>query len=151
MPQSLARVLLHIVFSTKGRAALLKDPELRSELYKYQGGILNKLGCIPILINGVDDHVHLLCALSRTISMAELIEKLKSASTSWVKKQGALHERFAWQSGYGVFSVSESMLPVVKKYVENQEEHHKRMSFQEEFRAICEKHGIKIDERYVWD
>jgi len=151
MSQSHARVVLHITCSTKGRAASLKDLEMRKELYKYQAGILKEIKCHAILINGVADHLHILCNLHRTVSIAELIEKVKSASSAWVKKQGTQYAKFAWQSGYGAFSVSQSKVPEAKKYIANQETHHRKMSFQEEFRVLCEKHEIEIDERYVWD
>lgn len=151
MPQSLARIILHAVFSTKNRARFLKNPDFRSRLYAYMAGILQKIGCEPILINGVEDHVHCLCNLSRTLSIAELIEELKKSSSKWAKEQGPLLRDFHWQNGYGTFSVSQSNLEQVRDYIARQEEHHRKISFQDEFRALCQKHEIEFDERYVWD
>jgi REP element-mobilizing transposase RayT len=151
MPQSLARVVLHVVFSTKHRAAFLKDPELRSKLHAYVAGALQQIDCQPVLVNGVEDHVHILCNLSRTITIAKLVEQAKVESSKWMKEQTSGSLDFQWQSGYGSFSVSQSNVEQVRAYVSAQEEHHRRMSFQEEFRALCERHGIEIDERYVWD
>ena len=151
MPQSHARIVLHITFSTKGRVPYLQDPKVRKELYQYIAGTLNKIGCTAIEINGVADHVHVLCNLSRTVAVAKLLETIKASSSAWVKKQGAEYETFSWQGGYGAFSVSPSKVAEARRYVQNQEAHHRRMTFQEEFRMICERHSIQIDERYVWD
>jgi putative transposase len=151
MPQSLARVVLHVVFSTKHRIPHLKNPELRSKLHAYVAGTLQRVACEPILINGIEDHVHILCNLSRTITIAKLVEQVKVESSKWMKEQAPGCRDFQWQSGYGSFSVSQSNVEQVRAYVSAQEEHHRRMSFQEELRALCEKHGIEIDERYVWD
>ena len=151
MPQSLARVVLHVVFSTKNRVPLLKDLELRARLHAYMAGVLQKIGCEPILINGVEDHVHILCNLSRTVTIAGLVEEAKKNPSRWMKEQGAAYSEFYWQGGYGAFSVSQSNVEQVREYVAAQEEHHRKVSFQDEFRALCRKHGVEIDERYVWD
>ena len=151
MPQSLSRMVVHLVFSTKDREPILRNPELRKRLHAYMAGILQELQCEPILINGVEDHVHVLCNLSRTLSVAKLLEELKKSSSKWMKEQGAGFERFYWQAGYGVFSVSQSNVESVKHYIAGQEEHHRTVSFQDEFRAFCRRHGVAIDERYVWD
>jgi len=151
MPQSLARVVLHIAFSTKNRLSLLRKAEVRTELYRYLAKTLQELQCDPILINGVEDHVHLLCNLSRTLAIADMIEAVKKSSSKWIKERDPENRRFFWQSGYGVFSVSESNVARVRTYIAKQEEHHRKISFQDEFRALCEKHGVAIDERYVWD
>ena len=151
MPQSLARIILHIVFSTKNRVPFLKDPDHRSRLHAYLAGILQNIGCEPILINGVEDHVHTLCNFSRTITVAGLVEEVKKSSSKWMKEQGPSYRDFFSQSGYGAFSVSQSNVEQVRAYVANQAEHHRRVSFQDEFRALCRKHGIEIDEHYVWD
>ena len=151
MPQSLARVVLHIVFSTKNRVPFLKNQELRARLHSYIAGVLQRSGCEPILLNGVEDHVHLLCNLSRTITIAGLVEEAKKGSSKWMKEQGTTYNDFHWQSGYGAFSVSQSNVEQVRAYVAAQEEHHHKLSFQDEFRALCSKHGVEIDERYVWD
>ena len=136
MPQSLARIWLHIVFSTKERRAYLQNADLR---------------CPPARIGGWTDHVHVLCGLSRTATVAELVEVLKRETSKWVKQRAADLGLFHWQNGYGAFSVSQSNVDQVIEYIARQPEHHRRMTFQEEFRAMCAKHNIPIDERYVWD
>jgi putative transposase len=151
MPQSLARVVLHLVFSTKNRTPFLQDGELRAQLHAYLAGTLQKVDCEPILINGVEDHVHLLCNLSRTLTIASLVEEAKKSSSMWMKLQGTKYRAFYWQAGYGAFSVSQSNVEQVRAYITAQEEHHRSLSFQDELRALCRKHGISIDERYVWD
>jgi REP element-mobilizing transposase RayT len=151
MPQSLSKVLLHIVFSTKHRAPWLKDPAIRQELHKYMMGILQGLECWPLALDGVEDHVHCLCQLSRKIAVMDLIEELKTSSSKWIKTKGRDYRNFHWQAGYGVFSVSESKRPDVTRYIQNQEEHHRQNTYQDEFRALCARHQIEIDERYVWD
>ena len=151
MPQSLARVVLHLAFSTKNRSSFLKDADLRARLHAYIAGVLQKIGCEPILIGGVEDHVHILCNLSRTITVAELVEEAKKASSKWIKEQDRQYRDFFWQSGYAAFSVSESQVEKVRAYIAAQEQHHRKVSFQDEFRSLCRKHRIEIDERYVWD
>jgi REP element-mobilizing transposase RayT len=151
MPQSLARVVLHVVFSTKNRVPFLRDADVRTRMHAYMAGVLQKLGCEPILINGVEDHVHVLCNLSRTVTIAQLVEEAKKATSKWMKAQGADCRDFFWQGGYGAFSVSQSNVEQVRAYIAGQEEHHRTVSFQDEFRALCRKHGVEVDERYVWD
>jgi putative transposase len=152
MPQSLAKVAVHLVFSTKNRVAYLADPNLRRELYAYWASILRENVDSPaIIIGGTADHVHILSLLSRKYAIKDVVEEVKTETSKWLKKQSPLLGDFHWQSGYGIFSVSESNIEQVKHYIANQEEHHRRMSFQEEFRLLCERHGIQIDERYVWD
>ncbi len=114
-------------------------------------GILHEIDCEPILINGVEDHVHILCNFSRSITIADLIETVKTSPSRWIKKQGSQYDGFSWQRGYGVFSVSQSKVQEARTYIEGQEEHHRHISFQDEFRALCKKHGLKIDEHFVWD
>ena len=152
MAQSVARVLIHIVFSTKDRKAWLKDRGLCDELYKYMATILrDEVDSPAILINGYEDHIHALCQLSRKFSIAKVVQEAKTETSKWVKKQSPATSNFTWQAGYGAFSVSESKIPEVKDYVANQVEHHRRMSYQNEFRKLCERHGIELDERYAWD
>jgi putative transposase len=152
MPQSLAKVIVHIVYSTKLRQPWLEDLTLRSELYAYNATILkNKLDSPAILINGVKDHIHILCLLSRKYAIKDVIQKSKTETSKWLKKQAAAPNDFQWQAGYGIFSVSQSNIGQAKRYIANQEEHHKLMSFKDEFREICKRHGIVVDERYVWD
>ena len=151
MPQSLSNVLVHIVFSTKERRAMLRGDDLRREMYKYLGGISNNLDCPPIIVGGTDDHVHLLARQARTIALADWIKELKRGSSIWIKTKGQALECFQWQAGYGAFSVSQSQSARVQRYVASQEEHHGRLSFQDEFRQLLHKHGLEFDERYVWD
>ncbi len=151
MPQSLSNVLLHIVFSTKNRAPFLKSKDLREELHGYMVGTLNNIECPSLITRAVEDHLHCLCQLSRKISIAQLIEEMKTESSIWLKKQSPSLHDFYWQSGYGAFSVSQSNVEQVKVYIANQEEHHRRMTFQDELRALLRRHNIEFDERYVWD
>jgi putative transposase len=151
MPQSLAKVAIHIVYSTKHRTAWLKEEGIRRELYAYMATVLKAVESPAILIGGVEDHVHILCLLSRNYAIKKVVEEVKTEPSKWIKKKGAQYRDFHWQAGYGVFSVSESMIGQVKAYIEGQEEHHRRMTFQEEFRRMCARHGVEIDERYVWD
>jgi putative transposase len=152
MSQSVAKVALHLVFSTKHRTPWLKSAELRDELYAYMATILrDNVDSPAIVIGGVEDHIHILCLLSRKFAIMQLIEESKTETSKWLKKQSPDLSNFAWQGGYGAFSVSESNIPQVKKYIVNQEQHHKRITFQDEFRELCNRHGIELDERYAWD
>jgi putative transposase len=151
MPQSLSAVYLHLVFSTKERRPFLKDQVLRSECHAYLGGISKKLDCPVILAGGVEDHVHLLARQSRSIAQADWVKELKRASSLWIKERDPAAKEFAWQAGYGVFSVSFSHLEKVTEYIARQEEHHRVRSFQDELRAMLAKHRIEWDERYLWD
>jgi REP element-mobilizing transposase RayT len=151
MPQSLSIVYLHLVFSTKERRPWLRDPDLRAALHGYLGGISKNLDCPPILIGGVEDHVHLLCRFGRTCTQAEWVKELKRVSNGWLKGRGGEYADFEWQGGYAVFSVSQSNLEAVRRYIANQEEHHRKIGFQDELRALLRKHQQEWDERYVWD
>lgn len=152
MAQSLAKVIVHIVYSSKNRVPWLKDAKMRSELYAYNAAILRENVDSPaILINGVEDHIHILCLLSRKFAIKDVIKESKTETTKWIKKQGAAYADFHWQAGYGIFSVSPSNTERAKRYIANQEGHHQRISYQDEFRELCKRHGIEIDERYVWD
>ena len=152
MPQSVAKVHVHIVYSTKNRKPYLDSPELRAELYAYKATILkNNVDSPAIVIGGVEDHVHALCLLSRKFAIMKVIEDMKKETSKWLKKQDSKFDDFAWQSGYGIFGVSESNIPQVKQYISSQEEHHKKLTFKDEFRLLCERHGIDLDERYAWD
>jgi REP element-mobilizing transposase RayT len=151
MPQSLSAVYVHAVFSTKERRPFLRASTIRNATHSYLGGISDRLECPPVRIGGTEDHVHVLARLGRTISQADWIKELKRASTVWLKDQGREYADFRWQAGYAVFSVSQSNLGQVAEYVDNQEEHHRRQTFQDEVRALLRKHEIDFDERYVWD
>ncbi len=150
MPQSLSAVYIHLVFSTKHRQPFLRDRDMRATLHSQIGGISKTLGCAPILMGGVEDHVHLLARLGRTITQSEWIKELKRVSNLWLKKEYALSD-FEWQGGYADFSVSESNLDQVKAYIASQEEHHRKIGFQDELRALLLRHRIEWDERYIWD
>ena len=151
MAQSLAKILVHIVFSTKERRPFLRDKSLREELHRYLGGILANLDCQPIIVGGVQDHVHLLCALSRTHTPAEIVKELKRGSSLWLKTQSSELWDFAWQNGYGMFSIGFSQIESVRAYIARQDEHHRKVSFQDEFRRLLKRYAIEFDERYVWD
>jgi REP element-mobilizing transposase RayT len=150
MPQSLAKIYLHLVFSTKGRVPTLTD-EARDPLHSYLATVIKNLGCHANLINSVEDHVHVLFELSRTVSVSTVVVDVKTSSSKWIKAQPGGCRDFAWQSGYGVFSVSQSNVETVRAYIANQREHHRTRSFQDELRTLLEKHGVEYDERYVWD
>ncbi len=150
MPQSLASLHIHLVFSTKNREPLITD-DVRSHLHAYMATVLQNLSATPVLINSVEDHIHLLFDLGRTTSVSKAVEDVKKSSSKWIKTQGAEFAAFAWQGGYGAFAVSESNVEAVRQYVANQREHHRKKTFQEEFRQFLERHRIPFDERYVWD
>jgi putative transposase len=151
MPQSLAKILVHTVFSTKDRRPFLRDKLLREELHRYLGGILTHNDCQPIIIGGVEDHVHILSTLSRTCQAADMVKEVKRGSSLWLKtKSPDLHD-FSWQSGYGIFSIGNSQVESVRNYIAGQEEHHRKVSFQDEFREFLKRYGVEFDERFVWD
>jgi putative transposase len=150
MAQSLANVLIHIIFSTKNRFPFIKA-NIENELYPYLASICKACKSSAHQIGGTEDHVHIVCSLSRTIAIADLLEKIKKSSSKWIKTKGSGYTRFAWQNGYGAFSIGQSQLPVVKRYIAGQKEHHRKKTFQEEFREFLQKYQIQFDERYVWD
>jgi putative transposase len=149
MSQSLAKVYLHIVFSTKNRQPFLADKTLREECHAYLAGTCKNLGSPSLKVGGVADHVHILCFLSKTQAIADLVKELKRESSQWLKTKGL--SSFYWQNGYGAFSISPSHIDALREYIQNQEEHHRTESFQDEFRRLLEKYEVEFDERYVWD
>lgn len=151
MSQSLSRILVHLIFSTKHRYPFLTDPQVRQKLNAYIMGILENLHCPHLAVNGASDHVHIFFALSKNTALAALVEEVKRGSSKWVKTQGPSLADFYWQSGYAAFSVSPSRIPDLVRYIENQENHHRVVSFQDELREFFKKHGVEFDERYVWD
>ena len=151
MPQSLAKILVHTVFSTKERRPFLRDRLLREELHRYLGGVLSNLDCQPIIVGGVEDHVHLLCALSRSCEPSAMVKEVKRGSSLWLKTKNSDMHDFAWQSGYGAFSIGFSQIDSVRRYIAKQEEHHSKVSFEEEFRQLLRRYEIEFDERYLWD
>jgi putative transposase len=149
MPQSLAALYCHIVFSTKNREPLI-DAAIEDELYAYIGGILRERKGVLSAAGGVEDHVHLLVSMGREWAVSDLVRDIKANSSRWFHDTLCRSE-FAWQAGYGAFSVSVSQLDIVKKYLAKQKEHHAKHSYQDEFRGLLKKHGLDYDERYVWD
>jgi putative transposase len=150
MPQSLAKIYTHLIFSTKHRERCL-FPEIQTDLHAYMGGTLNGLGCTPIEINSEPEHVHALFLLGRTAALSEIIGTLKKSSNDWLRAKDPKLSQFYWQAGYGAFSVSQSGVEQVRHYIRNQREHHQRSTFQDEFRAFLRRYEIEFDERYVWD
>lgn len=150
MPQSLSKILIHVIFSTKNRAPKIAE-SIEPKLHAYIAATIRELGCEAYRVGGTSDHVHIACSLSRTTTVSKLLETIKSASSKWMKEQGAGFSDFAWQSGYAVFSLGESQLPVLLKYIENQKEHHATVDFKEELIQLFEKYEVAFDERYVWE
>lgn len=151
MSQSLTQLYIHLVFSTKHRAPFLRDDELRERMHGYLVGICKGQGSPSIATGGTEDHVHLLVRLAKTLDVASLVRELKRDSSKWVKAENPQLGDFHWQEGYGAFSISPSHAEALKPYIAGQMEHHRRETFQDEFRRICAKYGVEIDERYVWD
>jgi REP element-mobilizing transposase RayT len=151
MSQSLSTVYVHLVFSTKDRRPFLRDPARRSEMHAFIAGASKQLDCPPILAGGIEDHVHLLARHGRNITQSDWVKEIKRVSSRWIKIHDPTLYDFAWQSGYGVFSVSASNLETVRQYVAEQVEHHRTATFQDELRALLQKNGTEWDERYAWD
>ncbi len=150
MPQSLSCIIVHIVFSTSGRRRYINSI-IREELFSYIGGICNNSGCPVLKVGGFDDHVHVACYLSRTLPIASLTESIKKNSSKWIKTQGESLGNFSWQKGYSVFSVGRSQVADLVRYIETQEKHHKRFSFQDELRNFLLRYQVDYDEKYLWD
>ena len=150
MSQSLARILTHVVFSTKQRESFLTSA-INPSLFAFMTGICRSHNSYVYQINGVEDHVHLLVSLSRTISLSNFLRELKGSSSKWLKEQDCSFRGFCWQAGYGAFSVSEQHREVVMQYITEQKEHHATIGFQEEFRHLLQRNNVEYDERYVWD
>lgn len=148
MPQSLSRVLVHAVFATRRRAASIA-PAMRSRVHAHLAATVRASGCAPIRVGGTADHVHALFALTRVQCVADVVQAMKAGSSRWMKEQGV--PGFAWQAGYGAFSVGEAQLAMVARYIEQQEAHHAQVSFADELRRLLEEHGVAYDERYLWD
>ena len=151
MPQSLSAVYIHLVFSTKDRRPFLRDPRVRTQLHAYLGGVSKTLECPSLIVGGVEDHAHMLCRFGRTITQADWVKEVKRVSNIWLKEQGPDYADFEWQGGYSDFSVSKSNLEPVTHYISAQDEHHKKVTFQDELRALWRRHDVEFDERYVWD
>jgi putative transposase len=150
MPQSLSSILIHLIFSTKNREPFLTR-EIDAELYAYMASIFKAMKSPALIINGTSDHIHTLFALSRVVTIASLVEEVKTESSKWIKTKGRQFRNFHWQSGYGAFSIGQSQVPTVKRYITRQKQHHRRMSFQDEYRNFLKVYKVEYDERYVWD
>jgi REP element-mobilizing transposase RayT len=150
MPQSRAQSLVHAVFSTNNREPLIAD-DFRDSLHAVIGGIVREHGGTLLLAGSAADHIHLLIAFPRTIAPAELIQNIKTGSSNWANKRMATPGGFHWQAGYGVFSISPAHRSALEKYIADQHEHHKKVTFQDEYRRLLKKYGIDYVEKYVWD
>jgi REP element-mobilizing transposase RayT len=150
MSQSLVNNVIHLVFSTRDRRPTITDA-IQSPLYAYVLGIVRNLDSVPIEIGGIADHVHVLFALSKNLALSKAVEEIKKGSSVWIKTQGSSFDEFYWQKGYGAFSVSASMVEIVREYIRSQAQHHAKRSFQDELRLLLQKHDVAYDERYLWD
>ena len=150
MGQSLVKNYIHLVFSTKNRQPLIHAP-VEAELHRYLGGTCNHLDCKTIQVGGYTDHIHILCLLSKRIALVKLMEEIKSNSSKWMKTKGDEYKDFYWQDGYGAFSVNPSEVDTVVNYITNQHEHHRKKTFQDEYRVFLKKYNVEYDEHYVWD
>ena len=150
MPQSLVKNLIHLVFSTKYRQPWLPD-DIQHPLFAYQAGIFQQWESPALVIGGFVDHVHALFSLSKNYALKKIVEEVKKGSSKWMKTDGTRNPDFYWQNGYAAFSVSVSGVTDVRRYIENQREHHRQLTFQDELRALFARHGVEFDERYVWD
>ena len=151
MSQSLSKMWCHLIFSTKDRFPFLTDQHTREELHAYMAGILSKHDCPTLQVGGFIDHVHALFVLSKNCSIAQIVYEVKRSSSKWIKTKGQIYKKFYWQSGYGAFSVSQSHVEQVRRYILTQEQHHHKVTFQDEFREFLQRYDMEFDERYVWD
>jgi putative transposase len=150
VPQSLSKVILHVVFSTKNRERIITDG-LKTNLQAYLAGICRAKASEALRVGGTDNHVHLACTLPRTLTQSKLLEEIKKSSSAWIKKQPGAPGHFSWQAGYGAFSVSQSQLPELMRYIDRQEKHHRIKTFEEELVELLTKYAVKHDEKYLWD
>lgn len=149
MAQSLSKLYVHLIFQIKNTSVSIRNED-KDDLYAYMGSIIKDNQSIPILINGTKDHIHILCVLSKNIALAKLTEEIKRHSSRWIKTVRQNYNQFAWQGGYAGFSVSQSLHEKTKQYIFLQEEHHKKMTFNEELILFLKEYGIEYDERYLW-
>ena len=148
MSQSLAKNYIHLIFATKYRENIIKQTDL-SELYAYITGILNHIDCPMICIGGTTNHVHVLCVLNKNMALSKMVEEVKRSSSKWIKSKDPFYRQFGWQNGYGAFSVSQSKVEIVVKYIQNQEEHHKKMQFVDELKMFLREYGVEYKEEYL--
>lgn len=151
MSQSLSKIWTHLIFSTKDRHPFLATPEIREQTHAYIAAILRGHNCPTLLVGGVADHVHSLFALSKNHSIAEIVYEVKRSSSKWIKTRGLEFRQFHWQKGYGSFSVSQSHVEQVRRYIAGQERHHRKVTFQDEFREFLRRYEVEYDERYLWE
>jgi len=149
MAHTATNVLVHFIFSTHHRAPLINS-EMQSDLHAYLGGIIREIGGVALCINGIADHVHLLVRMPSTHSVADVARLVKTNSSRWVHERWPQFKSFAWQAGYGAFSVSESGVDAVRVYIQEQQQHHAKRSFQEEFVVFLKKNHVDVDEKYLW-
>ena len=149
MPQSLAKIYLHIIFGTKDRKDIIPNI-IKKALYAYIAGVCNDKDSHACRIGGTGNHIHIACTLPRTITVSKLLEEIKRASSIWMKEQDSDNDDFAWQAGYGVFSIGQSQLDALVAYIDNQETHHETSTFEEELVALFDKYEVKYDPKYVW-
>lgn len=150
MSQSLSQIYLHVVFSTKDRRPYFRDVAVRIAMHKCLAKTSNDLGCPCLEAGGVEDHVHVLVRLSKTLSVSDFVKEIKRATSAWVKEEFPAMKVFYWQAGYGAFSASPSHVDPLREFIRNQEEHHRKETFQDELRRLFRKYGIAFDERHVW-
>lgn len=150
MPQSISSILIHLVFSTKHREPLIRPP-VEGELHAYLAAIFRESDSPALTINGTENHIHAMFALARTRTVSDLVEEVKKRSSKWIKSKGAGYRNFQWQAGYGAFSIGQSNAEALKRYIATQKEHHRRRTFEEEYREFLTKYAVEYDERYVWD
>lgn len=150
MPQSLSSILIHLVFSTKNREPFM-TPAIETELHPYMAKIFRELKSPSLTIDGTSDDLHILFSLGRVIKVADLVKEVKTESSKWIKTKGREFRNFHCQRGYGAFSIGQSNVAALKRYIRNQKQHHRRVTFQDEYRKVLRAYGIEYDERYVWD
>lgn len=149
MPQSLSSILIHLVFSTKNREPFI-TPAIETELHPYMAAIFRELKSPSLCIDGTADHVHVLFSLARVVTIADLVEEVKTESSKWIKTKGPEFRNFHWQKGYGAFSIGQSNVETLRRYIRGQKQHHQRVTFQDEYRKFLKSYAIDYDERYVW-
>ena len=150
MPQSFASIPIHFIWSTKDRQPFIK-PEIEEALQKYMAGIFREYESPSLIINGTENHVHVLAFLSRKITVARLVEQIKKGSSKWIKTQGEIYRKFYWQNGYAALGIGQSNIEALKKYIVQQKDHHRKTTFRGEYIAFLQKYQIEYDERFVWD
>ena len=148
MSQSLSKNYIHLTFSTKYRKDSIRKEDL-PEMFSYISGILKNIDCPSIIVGGITNHIHVLCVLNKNIALTKMVEEIKKSSSKWIKVKGIYYHWFAWQEGYGAFSVSQSKVDVVTRYIGRQEEHHKKISFEDELKIFLKEYGVEYNEQYL--